>query len=89
MKYKTTALDDRELRDWLLDLIGGGAYNFLSALADVAVLADAEDCGVIRPALVAFRRKGFERGSKKVARGRFIAVRGTPHESQFVRVQKK
>jgi hypothetical protein len=60
MKDKPTAFNDCDLRDWLIDLIEDGSHNFLSALAEVAVTANTEDYGVIRPALVEFRRNYSE-----------------------------
>jgi hypothetical protein len=87
MKDKPTAFDDRELSDWLMDLIADGSQNFLSALAEVAVTADAEDYGVIRPALVEFRRKYCDRIRKRVVSRRFVTARGTPSETQSARGQ--
>jgi len=67
MKDKPTAFDDRELSDWLMNLIADGSQDFLSSLAEVAVTADAEDYCVIRPALVEFRRRYCDRARKRVA----------------------
>jgi len=89
MKYKPTAFDDRELRDWLMDLIADGSQNFICALAEVAVIADAEDYGVIRPALVEFRRKYRDRTWKRVASRRFVTTQGTSSETQSARGQKQ
>jgi hypothetical protein len=57
MKGKRIAFDDSELADWLIDLIADGPQNFLQALAEAVVTADADDYGVIRPALVELRRR--------------------------------
>jgi len=82
MKDKPIAFDDRELRDWLIELIEDGSQDFLSALAEVAVTANAEEYCVIRPALLEFRRKYFDRTRKRVASRRFINARGTLAETQ-------
>jgi hypothetical protein len=87
MKDKPTAFDDRELSDWLMDLIVDGPQDFLSALAEVAVTADAEDYGVIRPALVEFRRNYCDQTRKRVAGRRFVATKRTPTETQSERGQ--
>ena len=87
MKDQLTAFDDLELSDWLIDLIADGSQDFLSALAEVAVTADAEDYGVIRPALVEFRRKYCDRTRKRGASRRFVTAQGTPSETQSVRGQ--
>lgn len=57
MKGKRIAFDDIELADWLMDLIADGPENFLQALAEAVVTANADDYGVIRPALVELRRR--------------------------------
>lgn len=57
MKDKPIAFDDKELRNWLMDLIEEGPESFLCALAEAVVRADAEDYGVIRPALVELKRR--------------------------------
>lgn len=64
MKDKLIAFDDKELRNWLMELIEEGPENLLSALAEAVVRADAEDYGVIRPALVELKRK-YNYGVKK------------------------
>jgi len=87
MKDKPTAFDDRELSDWLTDLIADGSQDFLSALAEVAVSADAEEYGLIRPALVEFRRKYRDRARKRVGGRRVVTARGTPSETQSARGQ--
>jgi hypothetical protein len=87
MEDKPTAFDDRELSDWLMDLIADGSQGFLSALAEVAVTADAEDYGVIRSALVEFRRKYCDRTWKRVAGRRVVTARGTRPETQSARGQ--
>jgi len=87
MKDKPTAFDDRELSDWLMDLIADGSQDFLSALAEVAATADAEDYGVIRPALVKIKRKYCDRTRKRVSSRRFVTAQGTPSETQSARGQ--
>lgn len=52
-----TALDDNELVDWLMQCIEDASENFLCAVAEAAVAANAEEYLVIRPALLALRRK--------------------------------
>jgi hypothetical protein len=51
------AFDDEELRGWLMDCIEGASENFLCAVAEAALAASPEDYLVIRPALLALRRK--------------------------------
>jgi hypothetical protein len=53
----STAFDDNELRNWLMECIAEGSEVFLCAIAEAAVAAIAEDCLVIRPALLELRRK--------------------------------
>src|SRR5208283_4513354 len=57
MKGKRIAFDDGELADWLIDLIADGPENFLRAFAEAVVTANADDYGVIRPALIELRRR--------------------------------
>ena len=57
MKKNPIAFDDRELRNWLIDLIADGSQEFLSALAEAVLSADAEDYDVIRPVLLDLKRK--------------------------------
>jgi hypothetical protein len=52
-----TAFDDEELSNWLMECIEGASENFLCAVAEAALAANAEDYLVIRPALLALRRK--------------------------------
>ena len=52
MKHKPIAFDDSDLGDWLIDLIADGSENFLCALAEAVMNADAEDYAIIRPALI-------------------------------------
>lgn len=56
-REELTAFDDDELSDWLIEGIENGSENFLCAVAEAAVAANAEDYPVIRPALLALRRK--------------------------------
>jgi hypothetical protein len=51
-----TAFDDGELSKWLMACIEDGSENFLCAVAEAAVAANAEDYLVIRPALLQLRR---------------------------------
>jgi hypothetical protein len=67
MKGKRIAFDDDELADWLIDLIADGPENFLQALAEAVVTADAHDYGIIRPALIELRRR---HGGRAVAQAR-------------------
>lgn len=57
VRGQLTAFDDGELRNWLIECIEDGSENFLCAVAEAAVAANAEDYLVIRPALLALRRK--------------------------------
>jgi hypothetical protein len=57
MWEQLTAFDDDELSDWLMECIEDGSQNFLCALAEAAVAANVEEYVVIRPALLALRRK--------------------------------
>ena len=59
MKGKPIVFDDSELGDWLIGLIEDGSNEFLSALAEAVVTADAEHYGVLRPALVELKRKYY------------------------------
>jgi hypothetical protein len=56
-KRRVTALDDRELSDWLIDLMADSSGEFLCALAEAVVAASAEDYIIVRPALVDLKRK--------------------------------
>lgn len=58
-----TAFDDGELRAWLMKCIEDGSENFLCAVAEAALTATAEDYVVIRPALLALKRKHKSRVS--------------------------
>jgi hypothetical protein len=57
MKGNPVAFDDRELSDWLISLIENGSENFLGALADAVVTADADDYRILRPALIELKRR--------------------------------
>jgi hypothetical protein len=57
VREQLTAFEDDELRNWLMECIVNGSENFLCAVAEAAVAANAEDYLVIRPALLALRRK--------------------------------
>ena len=54
---KLTALDDRELSDWVMTHGEERSGDFLCALAEAVMKADAEDYSVIRPALISLRTK--------------------------------
>lgn len=54
---KLTAFDDSELNDWLMECIADGSENFLCAVAEAAVAANAQDYLFMRSALLALRRK--------------------------------
>jgi hypothetical protein len=54
---KLTALDDRELSDWVMTHGGEQSGDFLCALAEAVMKADSEDYSVIRPALISLRTK--------------------------------
>jgi hypothetical protein len=54
---RLTALDDRELSEWVMALGGERSGHFLCALAEAVMKADAEDYSVIRPALMNLKRK--------------------------------
>jgi hypothetical protein len=64
MKDYPAAFDDRELRDWLIEVIADGPENFLGALAEAVVRADAEDYGIIRPGLIELKRKYYAQRSR-------------------------
>ena len=49
-REQLTALDDEELSNWLMECIEDASENFLCAVAEAAVAANAEDYLVIRPA---------------------------------------
>jgi len=57
VRERLTAFDDDELINWLMECIEDGSENFLCAVAEAAVAANAEDYLVIRPALLTLRRK--------------------------------
>jgi hypothetical protein len=70
MNDQPAAFDDRELRDWLIELIADGPENFLCALAEAVVTADANDYRVIRPALIELKRKYYaERSCTAAGKG--------------------
>jgi hypothetical protein len=54
---RLTALDDRELSEWVMALGGECSGHFLCALAEAVMKADPEDYSVIRPALMNLKRK--------------------------------
>lgn len=51
------AFDDEQLSNWLMECVAGGSENFLCAVAEAALAANAEDYLVIRPGLLELRRK--------------------------------
>ena len=63
-----SAFDDDELCSWLMTCIEDGSENFLCAVAEAAVAATDEDYVVIRPALLALKRRHR-------SRSRFTEVR--------------
>ena len=63
VREKLTAFDDDELSNWLMACIEDGSENFLCAVAEAAVAASAEDYFVLRPALLALRRKHTAKGA--------------------------
>ena len=67
MQGELTAFDDSELNDWLIECIADGSENFLCAVAEAAVAANAQDYFCLRSALLALRQKydtKFNRRSK-------------------------
>ena len=56
MKYRVTAYDDRALIDWLLELIEEGSPDFLSFLAEAAILASPGEYAIIRPSLLLLKQ---------------------------------
>ena len=57
IRERSTAFDDDELRNWLMECIAEGSDIFLCAIAEAAVAALEEDYLVLRPALLELRRK--------------------------------
>ncbi|HEU5400569.1 MAG TPA: hypothetical protein VFU86_04380 [Terriglobales bacterium] len=57
VREEIVALDDSELADWLMGCIAEGSDNFLCAVAEAAIAANAEDYIFMRPTLLALRRK--------------------------------
>jgi hypothetical protein len=56
-KGKPTAFDDTQLGDWLIELVADGSGDFLCALAEAVVMADAVEYAVVRPALIELKRR--------------------------------
>jgi len=57
MKHNIVAFDDGALIGWLLELIEEPAPQFLSFLAEAAILADREEYAILRPGLLVLKRK--------------------------------
>ncbi len=57
MRRKFVALDDLELKSWLLKLIADPSPNFLGALAEAVLTANPEDYAVVRPCLIRLKEK--------------------------------
>jgi hypothetical protein len=51
------AFEDSELNEWLMRTIEEGHGQFLSALAEAAVVACPEDYSLVRPVLISLKRK--------------------------------
>ncbi len=64
MGRKFIALEDPELKCWLLELIADPSASFLCALAEAVLTADPEDYAVVRPCLIQLKEK-YRRGAKK------------------------
>jgi len=75
---KLIALDDAELSHWIMTLSEGRSGNFLCALAEAVMKADAEDYSVIRPALVRLKTKYARRSSDAEEIGEVISGRSRP-----------
>jgi hypothetical protein len=78
---KMIALDDAELSDWIMTLGEERSGNFLCALAEAAMKADAEDYSVIRPALVNLKNRYAQRGKEREEIA--DATVGTPRPSRI------
>jgi len=87
MEDLTIAFDDSELRDWLIDLIEDGSQEFLRALAEAVLTADAEDYVVIRPVLIDLKRKHSHGPRKRAPSRGFITGPGMPPEPRSTRRQ--
>jgi hypothetical protein len=55
-QVKMIAFDDPELNEWLMQAIEEGSGQFLSALAEAALIACAEDYLLVRPVLISLKR---------------------------------
>jgi hypothetical protein len=87
MKGKLIAFNDTELGDWLIDLIEDGAEDFLCALAEAVVTADAEDYRVIRPGLIELKRKHCNGDHTQVPDRRLSPGKAMPPEILSARSQ--
>jgi len=87
MNNKLIALDDGELSNWLIDLIADESDNFLCALAETVVTADAADYEVIRPALIELKRKSCNVARERIPACRSSASRGFSPQPWSVRNQ--
>ena len=51
------AFEDNELNEWLIEAIADGSGQSLTALAEAAVVACAEDHSLVSPVLIDLKRK--------------------------------
>jgi hypothetical protein len=83
---KLIALDDAELSDWIMALGEERSGNFLCALAEAVMKANAKDYSVIRPALISLKTKYARRSSDAEEIGDVISGRGrssrVPHRER-------
>jgi hypothetical protein len=87
MNDRLIAFEDRELGNWLIDLIADGSDSFLCALAEAVVTAGAADYDVIRPALIKLKRRYCVGDRRQISGCRASARRGVPPEIRSVRSQ--
>jgi hypothetical protein len=87
MKDKLIAFDDNKLGDWLIDLIADGSENFLSALAEAVVTADAEDYSIIRRGLIELKRKYCDGSRRRIPRRCLLPGRQARAETRSLRSQ--
>ena len=86
MGLKFIALEDPELKSWLLELVADPAPSFLCTLAEAVLTADPEDYAVVRPSLIQLKEK-YQRGAKKTPTHRERPTQGNtlaamPHRSR-------
>jgi hypothetical protein len=87
MNDKLIAFDDSELGNWLIEMIADGSDNFLCALAEAVVTADATDYDLIRPALIKLKRRYCVGDGRQISGCRVSARRGVAPEIRSVRSQ--